>query len=39
MNTGMGSSSPIGFGGYGIMNHPEYMSAISSVVGNEEKMD
>ncbi len=32
LNTGLGSSSPVGFGGYGIMNHPGYMSAISSVM-------
>jgi hypothetical protein len=32
LNTGMGSSSPVGFGAYGLINHPEYMSAISSAV-------
>ena len=37
-NTGMGGAMPVGFGGYGIVNHPQYMSAISSAV-NEEKMD
>jgi len=38
LSTGLGSSSPVGFGGYGIMNHPQYMSAISSAV-DEEKME
>lgn len=37
-NTGMGSAMPVGFGGYGIVNHPQYMSAISGAV-NEEKME
>lgn len=37
-NTGMGSSSPIGFGGYSMINHPQYMSAISGAV-NEENME
>ena len=36
-NTGMGSTSPIGFGGYSMINHPQYMSAISGAV-NEEKL-
>ena len=31
-NTGMGNSSPIGFGGYSMINHPQYMSAISGAV-------
>lgn len=31
-NTGMGSSSPLGFGGYSMINHPQYMSAISGAV-------
>jgi hypothetical protein len=31
-NTGMGGSSPVGFGGYGLINHPQYMSAISGAV-------
>lgn len=37
-NTGMGSTSPIGFGGYSMINHPQYMSAISGAV-NEEKLE
>lgn len=31
-NTGMGGSSPIGFGAYSMINHPQYMSAISGAV-------
>ena len=31
-NTGMGMSSPLGFGGYSMINHPQYMSAISGAV-------
>jgi hypothetical protein len=32
MSTGLGSSSPFGVGGYEVVNHPQYMSAISSAV-------
>lgn len=32
LNTGLGGSSPVGFGNYGIVNHPQYMSAISGAV-------
>lgn len=32
MATGLGSSSPFGVGGYEVVNHPQYMSAISSAV-------
>lgn len=32
MSTGLGSSSPFGVGGYEAVNHPQYMSAISSAV-------
>lgn len=32
MSTGLGSSSPFGVGGYEMVNHPQYMSAISSAV-------
>lgn len=31
-STGMGASSPVGFGSYGLINHPQYMSAISGAV-------
>lgn len=31
-NTGMGGTSPVGFGGYSLINHPQYMSAISGAV-------
>ena len=34
-NTGMGNSSPLGFGGYSMINHPQYMSAISGAVNDE----
>lgn len=37
-NTGMGGSSPVGFGGYGLINHPQYMSAISGAV-NEQNIE
>jgi hypothetical protein len=32
MSTGLGSSSPVGFGAYEMVNHPQYMSAISNAV-------
>ena len=32
MSTGLGASSPFGIGGYEVVNHPQYMSAISSAV-------
>lgn len=32
LSTGLGGSSPVGFGNYGLVNHPQYMSAISSAV-------
>jgi protein-S-isoprenylcysteine O-methyltransferase Ste14 len=28
----MGGAMPVGFGGYSMINHPEYMSAISGAV-------
>jgi len=28
----MGGSSPVGFGSYSLINHPQYMSAISGAV-------
>ena len=34
VNTGLGSSEPIGFGNYSMINNPQYMSAISSVTDN-----
>lgn len=37
-NTGMGGSMPVGFGGYSMINHPQYMSAMSGAV-SEEKID
>lgn len=37
-NTGMGGSMPVGFGGYSMINHPQYMSAMSGAV-NDEKID
>ena len=42
MSTGLGPSSPFGVGGYEVVNHPQYMSAISSAVDPdkmEEMMD
>jgi ubiquilin len=38
MSTGQGASSPFGVGGYGMVNHPQYMSAISSAV-DPDKME
>lgn len=38
MATGLGSSSPFGVGGYEVVNHPQYMSAISSAV-DPDKME
>lgn len=38
-NTGMGSSSPVGFGGYSLINHPQYMSAMSGAVSGEENLE
>lgn len=38
MATGLGSSSPFGIGGYEVVNHPQYMSAISSAV-DPDKME
>lgn len=38
MSTGLGSSSPFGVGGYEAINHPQYMSAISSAV-DPDKME
>lgn len=38
MSTGLGASSPYGVGGYEVVNHPQYMSAISSAV-DPEKME
>ena len=38
MSTGLGSSSPFGVGGYSMVNHPQYMSAISSAV-DPDKME
>jgi ubiquilin len=38
MSTGLGASSPYGVGGYEAVNHPQYMSAISSAV-DPEKME
>ena len=38
MSTGLGASSPIGVGGYEIVNHPQYMSAISNAV-DPDKME
>jgi len=32
LSTGLGGTSPVGFGNYGLVNHPQYMSAISSAV-------
>jgi hypothetical protein len=32
MNTGLGASSPFGVGGYSMVNHPQYMNAISGAV-------
>lgn len=32
--TGMGSSMPVGFGGYSLINHPQYMSAMSGAVAS-----
>lgn len=37
-STGMGGSQPVGFGNYNLINHPGYMSAISSAV-DQEKME
>lgn len=37
-NTGMGGGSPVGFGAYSMINHPQYMSAISGAV-NEENIE
>lgn len=34
-NTGMGASMPVGFGGYSLINHPQYMSAMSGAVASE----
>ena len=38
MSTGLGASSPFGVGGYEVVNHPQYMSAISSAV-DPDKME
>lgn len=38
MSTGLGSSLPFGVGGYSMVNHPQYMSAISSAV-DPDKME
>ena len=32
--TGMGSSMPVGFVGYSLINHPQYMSAMSGAVAS-----
>ena len=32
MSTGLGASSPFGVGGYSMVNHPQYMNAISGAV-------
>lgn len=36
MTSGQGGAMPFGFGGYGMVNHPEYMKAISSSVDPEQ---
>jgi len=38
MSTGLGASSPFGVGGYEVVNHPQYMSAISQAV-DPDKME
>lgn len=38
MSTGLGASSPFGVGGYEMVNHPQYMSAISQAV-DQDKME
>lgn len=30
----MGASMPVGFGGYSLINHPQYMSAMSGAVSS-----
>lgn len=39
MSTGLGASSPFGVGGYEMVNHPQYMSAISSAVDPDKMED
>lgn len=38
-STGMGASSPVGFGSYSMINHPQYMSAISGAVDEKNIED